>query len=98
MDLSSVGSVVRPGSEVALAIGPHFLYTRRMVKATYSVHKKRKKMGRPKTGYDPAVTIRVPKEVLDEAMRWGMKSGYNRSTALAGLIERGLASLKDHDE
>jgi hypothetical protein len=57
----------------------------------HSVHKKpRKKMGRPATGHDPAVTVRIPQEVLDEVLRWAKKHGYSRSTAIAGLVERGL--------
>jgi hypothetical protein len=55
--------------------------------------KVKKRVGRPATGRDPAVTIRIPPEVLAEIMRWAKKHGYNRSTAIVGLIQRALRTL-----
>lgn len=47
-------------------------------------------MGRPATGVDPAVTIRVPPDVLAQVLRWAKRYGYSRSTAIVVMIERGL--------
>jgi DNA-binding LacI/PurR family transcriptional regulator len=54
--------------------------------------KVKKKMGRPATGRDPAITIRIPPETLARVMRWAKKHNYNRSVAVVGLVERGLKS------
>ncbi len=48
-------------------------------------------MGRPATGVDPSVSVRIPPDVLAEVLRWAKKhGGYNRSTAIVVMIERGL--------
>jgi hypothetical protein len=62
-----------------------------MRRATVLVHpKKKKKIGRPATGRDPAVTVRIPQETLDAVTRWAKQHDYNRSTAIVDLVERGL--------
>jgi hypothetical protein len=64
-----------------------------MARSTLSVHKK--KMGRPATGHDPAVTVRIPADVLKEVQRWARASKLSRSAAIAALVKRGL---KDEEE
>jgi len=55
-------------------------------------HQKKRGRGRPATGRDPAVTIRVPPEVLSEAKRWAESQDIKtRSEALVQLIQLGLA-------
>ncbi len=54
--------------------------------------KVKKKIGRPATGRDPAVTVRIPPKVLSAVLRWGKRHDYNRSVAIVGLIQRGLKS------
>jgi hypothetical protein len=60
------------------------------MKKSIKVHQK--KVGRPATGRDPAVTIRLPKSVLDEVESWAAKqeSEPNRSQSLRHLVELGL--------
>jgi hypothetical protein len=60
------------------------------MKKAIKVHQK--KPGRPATGRDPAVTIRLPKEVLGEVETWaGTQDGEpNRSQAIRQLVELGL--------
>jgi hypothetical protein len=57
-----------------------------------SIKVHQKKPGRPATGRDPAVTIRLPKEVLDDVETWAAKQegGLNRSQAINWLIKLGL--------
>jgi hypothetical protein len=83
--------VVRAGGELALAIGLHFWYTKCMKRSRHSVHQKpKKKMGRPATGRDPAVTVRIPPDMLDEIERWAKANGCSRSAAVVAMIGRGL--------
>ena len=58
-----------------------------------SIKVHQKKRGRPATGRDPAVTIRLPKEVLDAVEAWAARQGDTpaRSPAIARLVELGLA-------
>lgn len=53
-----------------------------------------KKRGRPTTGRDPAVTIRLPENVLALVERWAKSQGDqpSRSKAIRQLVERGLSS------
>jgi hypothetical protein len=85
---------VRAGGELALAIGLLFPYTETMRKAIVSVHEnqKKRKPGRPATGVDPAVTTRLPVEVLARVEKWAAANGYQRSQAVARLVELGLES------
>jgi hypothetical protein len=59
------------------------------------VHQKRKR-GRPATGRDPAVTIRLPQEVLDAVEVWAARQddAPARSPAIARLVELGLKAKK----
>jgi hypothetical protein len=72
-----------------LPLGSLFWYTIIMGKSI-KVHQK--KVGRPATGRDPAVTVRLPKEILDEVESWSIKQPeeLNRSTAIRRLVEIGL--------
>jgi hypothetical protein len=60
------------------------------MKKSIKVHQK--KPGRPATGRDPAVTVRLPKEVLGEVETWAVKQDGepNRSQAIRRLVEIGL--------
>jgi len=57
-----------------------------------SIKVHQKKSGRPATGRDPAVTIRLPQAVLDGVATWATKQddGPNRSRAIRRLVELGL--------
>jgi len=47
-------------------------------------------MGRPATGHDPSVSVRIPAEILDQVAAWAQRYGCSRSTAIVVMIERGL--------
>jgi hypothetical protein len=52
----------------------------------------RKKRGRPATGQDPLVALRLPPDLIEAIDRWGKQNGKpSRSEAMRSLIE---ASLK----
>jgi hypothetical protein len=59
-----------------------------------TVHKKKKRngrVGRPATGHNPAITIRLPQTVLDAARNWGNEQGIaSRSETIHQLVELGL--------
>jgi hypothetical protein len=80
---------VGAGRKFALPLGLHFWYTINM-KKSISVHQKQR--GRPATGRAPAVTIRLPEEVLALVERWAMSQEDQpaRSTAIRRLVELGL--------
>jgi hypothetical protein len=65
------------------------------MKKAISVHKKKKGRGRPATGHDPSVTVRIPQRVLQQVLRWAERHGYNRSTAIVVMIERGLDATEN---
>ena len=74
---------------MTLPLGLLFWYTAIMGKSI-KVHQK--KPGRPATGRDPAVTVRLPKDVLEDLEIWAAKQeGHpNRSQAIRRLVELGL--------
>jgi hypothetical protein len=54
---------------------------------------KRRRPGRPATGRDPAVTVRLPEKILDAVKVWGKKHGIgSRSETIHRLVELGLKS------
>jgi Ribbon-helix-helix protein, copG family len=54
-------------------------------------NRKRGPGGRPATGHDPAVALRLAKEKIAAVDKWAAKNGISsRSEALRLLIERGL--------
>jgi hypothetical protein len=71
-----------------------FWYTKSMRKSI-KVHQK-KKIGRPATGRDPAVTIRLPVPLLDEIEGWSkaQEDQPARSPAIRRLVEMGLKANK----
>jgi hypothetical protein len=63
------------------------------MKKSIAVNKKRRGPGRPATGHDPAVALRLPKTVLAAVDRWAKANAVGkRSEALRRLIERGLST------
>jgi hypothetical protein len=58
-----------------------------------SIPVKRKKRGRPATGTDPFVGIRLPPEVIKAVEAWAVRNGQpSRSHAIRAMIERVLKS------
>jgi hypothetical protein len=59
------------------------------------VYKKKRKPGRPATGHDPAVTVRIPAEMLAKVEKWAKSNQCSRSAAFAVMVERGLKQEGD---
>jgi len=53
----------------------------------------KRKPGRPATGRDPLIALRVPAETIRAIDKWG-GAGVSRSEAIRTLIEIGLASKR----
>lgn len=53
------------------------------------VHQKTR--GRPPTGRDPAITVRLPQRIIDQAENWAAANKTSRSEAIRRLIEIALA-------
>jgi hypothetical protein len=73
----------------ALARLAFFLYTI-IMKPSIPVHKKKRGRGRPATGFDPAVTTRLPVAVLAAVEKWAAANDCKRAVAIARLVELGL--------
>jgi len=57
-----------------------------------NVHQK--KRGRPATGRNPAVTIRIPEAVLATAKEWAKREGIkSRSAVIVRLVEMALFEM-----
>jgi Arc/MetJ-type ribon-helix-helix transcriptional regulator len=62
------------------------------MKKSISVKPKR---GRPATGKDPFVGVRLPTQLLDEIKKWsGQHEAASRSEAIRRLVELGLKAKK----
>jgi hypothetical protein len=61
----------------------------------FGVYSKKRKTGRPATGHDPAVTARIPAELLAKLEKWARTNHCSRSAAVAVMIERGLKQEED---
>jgi Ribbon-helix-helix protein, copG family len=48
--------------------------------------KRKKKRGRPATGQDPIVGLRLPKAEIASLDKWAKANGYTRSEAIRLLI------------
>ncbi|MBN9598027.1 MAG: ribbon-helix-helix protein, CopG family [Afipia sp.] len=58
-----------------------------------SIIVKQKKRGRPATGVDPFVGIRLPESLIEQIADWSDKHGAaSRSEAIRRLVELGLKS------
>jgi hypothetical protein len=58
-----------------------------------SVNKKKKGRGRPATGHDPAVAVRLPKSVISAVDKWATYNEIkSRSEAFRLLLGYGLAA------
>lgn len=52
--------------------------------------KRKKKRGRPATGQDPMIGLRLPKGDIARLDKWAKANGCTRSQAIRTLIERGI--------
>lgn len=54
-----------------------------------------KKRGRPPSGgRDPALTVRLPQDLIDRLEAWASDNDVTRSEAIRRLVELGLAAKK----
>jgi len=49
--------------------------------------KRRRKPGRPRTGHDPPLTVRLPDAVIGRIGKWAAELGTNRSMIVRVLME-----------
>jgi len=82
---------VRPDGKLELPVRPPFRYTRTM---RQSISVKRKVLGRPATGVDPLVGVRLPPEMLTQLDQFARRAKISRSEALRRLIQSGLDGAK----
>jgi len=58
-----------------------------------------KRRGRPATGRDPSVKVRMPPDVLQAIERWARKfQDLDRSSAIRALVELGLHAGRKRNE
>lgn len=50
----------------------------------------KKRRGRPATGRDPVMTLRLPPALIADLEKWAQASGVSRSEAARIMIENGL--------
>jgi predicted DNA-binding protein len=53
--------------------------------------KRKKKRGRPATGQDPVIGLRLSKEDTARLDKWAKAHGYTRSQAIRTILEERLA-------
>ena len=51
----------------------------------------KKRRGRPATGKDPLIALRLPPALIKRLDDWAKENGVSRSAAIRGFIENGLA-------
>ena len=77
-----------------LPIGPLTFYvSHKMGKESIPVTQKKRGRGRPATGQDPTLTVRLPMDLRSAIETWAnqQKDTPSRSEAIRRLIEAGLA-------
>jgi hypothetical protein len=60
------------------------------MKSIKVIPKKKRGRGRPATGRDPVLAVRLPNELRTTVEEWAKKEKMTRSEAIRMLIERGL--------
>src|SRR5262245_29735985 len=77
---------------LALSLGPSFAYDRFMRKP---VTARPKRSGRPATGDDPAMSVRLPASLIASIDKWAKEAGADdRSEAIRRLVEAGLEAAR----
>jgi hypothetical protein len=76
-------------AKFTLSLGHFLCITQTMAKSALKVIPK--KRGRPATGKDPLVAIRMPQELIDEIDAWAKRyANEGRSRAIRRLVDLGL--------
>jgi len=55
---------------------------------------RKKRLGRPATGTDPLVGVRMPPELIKAVDAWAKKNGHTRASAVRHFVETGLPRKK----
>jgi hypothetical protein len=82
---------VRAGAEVLAS--PRLAFTVASIMAK-SIKVASKRRGRPPTGRDPGIHVRLPKEMLATIDAWSASKAVTRSEAVRRLVEIGLKAKK----
>jgi hypothetical protein len=83
--------LVRAGGKLLLPIGSHLRYILFMTKSIKDIPKKR---GRPATGKDPLVGIRMPPDLISTLDTWAAKNDHTRAAAVRYFVEKGLSKAR----
>ena len=86
---------VRAGGKLELPIGSLTFYvSHKMGKESIPVTQKKRGRGRPATGQDPTLTVRLPMDLRSAIETWAkqQKDRPSRSEAIRRLIELGLVA------
>jgi hypothetical protein len=59
-----------------------------------SISVKRKKRGRPPTGVDPFVGVRLPSKMIERIDELAVSQATNRSEVIRGMLEQALDAKK----
>ena len=86
--------VVRPGGEFSASRLAAFLLYGIVAGQSSTISVIRKRRGRPATGVDPLVAVRIPASTTARVDDWGRAKGFSRSEAIRQLIELGFEAAK----
>jgi len=78
-----------PGSSTTPCVAPSLLYNKTMPGSKFE---KRKKLGRPSTGVDEPIVVRLTTKMIGEIDGWAKKQSINRSEAVRLLLEGALSA------
>ena len=79
--------MVRAGGKLPLPSGLYFWYSYFMAKSIKEIPKRGR--GRPATGRDPAVTVRLPTETINALDAMAKRNDETRAEAIAGSSSSG---------
>ena len=85
-------SVRRVEKDSPLPLVPHvlFWYTKNMAKSIKVRPKLKKKVGRPATGRDPTITVRLPPEMIEQIEQEATLQNTGRSQVVREALQKGL--------
>jgi hypothetical protein len=67
-----------------------FWYTKNMAKSIKVRPKSKKKVGRPATGRDPTITVRLPPEMIEQIEQEATLQNTGRSQVVREALQKGL--------
>lgn len=85
-----MGTVRSPSSDMGFSISNIYVIPDLPMKSIKVIPKKRRGRGRPATGRDPVLAIRLSDKMRSAIDQWSTGKQMTRSEAIRELIERGL--------